>query len=193
MDLTTLVRVTSLMKKKAGDTSDDVLIARLIGKYSQAFEMYLRRKVEVTSRTEVKSVILNQDEIYLEGYPVTSVTSVKWSDTRDFTSASSLTADNDYVLEPESGIIRLRFTFETERSYIQVVYSGGMAVDQAAFTTAYPDISETMDLQIAYHLRRTANPNSNVSVMGANKDYESPLRLLPDALETLNRYSRLIA
>ena len=193
MDLTTLARVTSLMKKKAGDASDDALITRLIGKYSQAFEMYLRRKVEVAPRTEVKSVILNQDEIYLEGYPVTSVTSVKWSDTRDFTAASSLTADNDYILEPESGIIRLRFTFETERSYIQVVYSGGMAANQAAFTTTYPDISEAMDLQIAYHLRRAANPNSNVSVMGANKDYESPLRLLPDALETLNRYSRLIA
>lgn len=174
MDLSTTARV----KTMAGITGSslDTLIGVLVTAYSAEFEKYLGRYVESSSRTETVRIPPMRTVLWLKGAPVGSVTSIKLSDTRDFTDSTALTEDDEYVLEDESGFVTLLDEKSPDERWCQVVYTGGMAANQSAFTTAYPDISAALDMQVAEHIMRrqtgsfegsTSDGKGNASPFGA--------------------------
>lgn len=155
MDLTTTARV----KTMAGisGTTRDTLIGVLVTAYSAEAERYLDRYVQSSSRTEVHYLPRFRKQVQLKGWPVGTLTSVTLSSSRDFTGGVALTEDASFVLHDELGMITLDDVPSDDPAFLQVVYTGGMAADQSAFTTAYPHISAAIDVQVIEHLRRIDN------------------------------------
>jgi len=190
MDLSTTARVKAAASITGTDR--DSLIAVLVTAYSAEFEAALNRYVQSSSRTEVLRVARGQRLLVLRGMPITSVTSVKLSTSRDFTDSTALTANVDYVSELETGSVLLTEIANTEQYYAEVVYTGGMAANQGAFTTAYPDISNALDTQVVEHLRRLDTGTMEGTASDGNGNFSpSVYELTKYVRGVLARYRRL--
>jgi uncharacterized phiE125 gp8 family phage protein len=105
-------------------TAYDAVIDLLIPAASEAIEKFCGRRFGQASYTEYRDGEA-ADRVVLRERPVTLVTAV-WDDPdRDFDDDSRLDAD-EYVLEPESGIVRLRYgSFADGVRNVKVQYTAG--------------------------------------------------------------------
>jgi hypothetical protein len=112
-----LATAKQLIGLGALDTSKDLTITDLLATTQELVEAYLGRKFSGT-HTEHFSTSNNFDRVYLKGYPVNTITSVKNMDGDDIT----------YTARKSFGIIKLS-QVQSRDSEVEVVYSGGLVVD----------------------------------------------------------------
>lgn len=169
MNLTTKERVKVLLAIDAGSTTQDDRIDAEIASVSAAVETHLGRHVQSGSkRTEVYHLPRGWRLLSLRGSPIVSVSTVRVSTTRDFSASELLNANEQYIVEPERGMLRFVTDFEPlsiglsrhpiAPSYVQVAYDGGMATDVDEFIASFPDLAHAVDLQVAYLHKRSDMP-----------------------------------
>lgn len=188
MDITTVARVKETSASSWADTDEDVVLAQLVSAVSTQFEKYLRRHVEVTARTEVYRLRKWQGLVRVKGWPITSVSSVKYHDTQDFSSVTALTANSDYVVDTSAGTFDLLFGASNSPGFLQVISTGGMATNQTTFAATYPDIVHAADLQILEQWRRRNTPGGNVTNGPSGTAFDGQLKLLDFVTDVLDQY-----
>lgn len=190
IDLTTTARVRALLGIPDDDTSADTNVGRLITSVSARIERYLRRSVEVAARTEYFDCDVGIYQHSLAAFPVTSLTSVKNSQSYAWADATAKVEGADFTLDSASGVItQLRYWLVGSRT-VQVVYTGGLAANTAAILSTYPDLADACEKQVVEeHNRRGSMLRKSSSVSGATEASES-VTLLPIVREILAPYRR---
>ena len=203
IDYTTRARVKTLLGIANADVSQDSLIDQLITATSLRFDAEMRRHGQQIQRTEVYPIKLSRRIITLQGAPVNAAAAmtVKFNDTTDFTTATTMVENDDYVVEDTAGVIRLvsqgtPFTSGTIGRpimpyYVQVTYTGGLATITANLISGYPDLAQACDLQVAYLHRRRTSPGGDVKVGDSYTAYTKDYGILDEVRSTLNKYKRL--
>jgi len=186
LDLTTTADVKTLLVMSG--STHDTLLGEMVTDMSRRFGQEMARDLMAESQTEVFRAKLGQRVLSLTAAPVSAVTTIKLALTRDFSAVTALTENSDYSIDMAEG--EINFLFSMSVGYIEVVYTGGMAANTAAFKAAYPDIARACSKQVAYEFERRNRPNSSTTVSGANKTYEDPLNLLADVDRVLNMNRR---
>jgi len=203
MDYTTRARVKTLLGIANADVSQDSLIDQLITSVSERFDAEMRRHSLQTSRVEVYPIKLSRRLVTLKGAPVNGAVTftIKLNDTTDFTTATTLVRNDDYVLEDTAGVVRLvsqgtPFTAGSMARpilpyYIQVTYTGGLATTTANLIASYADLAQACDLQVAYLHRRRTTPGGNVTMGESSTQFTKDYQFLEEVRYTLNRYKRI--
>ena len=201
MDMTTSTRV----KEALGitDSGSDTLIAQLITAASNEIERVMDRHVLTTARTEVYPMRSVKRLVMLKACPVTNVSSVKLSSTYDFTTATALTANSDYILDTVGGVLRFLIDQQPQQNaysglalspvFCQITYTAGMAVDASAFITAYPELAQACDMQCVHLFTRRSSPGTTSrSLSDSSAQYEGELGLLKIVEAAARRHKRLV-
>jgi len=203
MDYTTRARVKTLLGIANADVSQDSLIDQLITSVSERFDAEMRRHSLQTSRVEVYPIKLSRRLVTLKGAPVNGAVTftIKLNDTTDFTTATTLVRNDDYVLEDTAGVVRLvsqgtPFTAGSMARpilpyYIQITYTGGLATTTANLIASYADLAQACDLQVAYLHRRRTTPGGNVTMGDSSTQFTKDYQFLDEVRYTLNRYKRI--
>jgi len=204
LDFTTLARVRALLGFAAGDTTQDTLLQQLIAATSARIEDEMGRLAKKLERTELHSLEEAQHVLALKATPVDTAQAftIKGNTAPDFASSTALTVNQAYTLKPDSGLVRIFSSYTAPRRstsnfpagpiFFQVVYTGGMAADTATFITAYPDIAQATDLQVAYlHKRRTTGAGGNITVGAGSTQFESEYGLLKEVRSLIARHRRV--
>lgn len=140
------------------ETTDADMLEDIVAAVTEQIESYLGRKLfRVADFVEYP----RQDGkvLQLNRYPVESVSSVLWDDTRVFgASAFEYTENTDYVVHPDRGILELTYGVWPRGSRVlQVTYTGGYVAPGTAPTgdqVAMPlEIVEAAISQTAYKYR----------------------------------------
>ena len=191
MDLSTTARVKSMAN--ISGTSRDTLIAALVTAYSAEFERAMDRHAQSSSRTEYVRLGRYATLVQLRGVPISAVTTLKLSSSRDFTGASALTENTDYVANLEGGSLELASPPGSDPCWAQIVYTGGMAADQSAFTTAFPSLSTALDVQVCEHIKRMDNGTmeGSFSDQGGQSSPLGAYTLNKHTIEMLRQYRRV--
>lgn len=188
--LTTLERVRVLLEQRGAYTENDAVIDNLIQSVSLSIERYCNRPFLIASKTEYFDVRTDQFNYQLEAFPVSSLTSVKNSGTRDWT-VDAKVEGTDFVLDTDTGILRQLTGFTTGLDALQVVYMGGLAADTAAVLSDYPDLADACEKQITEEFRRRDGlGRTGVSVEGSSVTTQSAVRLLDTVVQRLAPYRR---
>lgn len=202
LDFTTLARVREILGFPSSDTSKDALISQMITAASARIEDEMRRKAKKQAYTELYELPEARHVLMLRAAPVDAAQAVtiKANGTADFTSATALTANRDFVLNPQAGIVRFYTTWQAPRRagssypagpiFVQVAYTGGLATDTAGLIAAYPDLAEATDLQASYLFRRRATPGGNVTVGAGSTSFEEQYGLLKEVQALIARHTR---
>jgi len=203
MDYTTRARVKTLLGIANADVSQDSLIDQLITSVSERFDAEMRRHSLQTSRVEVYPIKLSRRLVTLKGAPVNGAVTftIKLNDTTDFTTATTLVRNDDYVLEDTAGVVRMvsqgtPFTAGSMARpilpyYIQITYTGGLATTTANLIASYADLAQACDLQVAYLHRRRTTPGGNVTMGESSTQFTKDYQFLEEVRYTLNRYKRI--
>lgn len=192
IELTTLAAVRALGTWDAGDTDDDAALSLLITQYATTFEKDLCRHTQAQAYTEVYRVPQAEKIVTLRGAPVTAVTSVKYSGNKDWANETALTETDEWVQDADEATIQLLFQTRLNPGWAQIVYTGGMATNTAAFLTAFPDLSGACAAQVFYHWQRAREaPEGNVTVGGGSTSFTSALKLLTWVKEAVELHRRV--
>lgn len=195
MDLTTSARVKSWLEGGgvSAGTANDALISALIKAYSTLAEVYMGRETLAAERTDTLDVEEGQRVFFLRAWPVTDFESATDASDRDFDSALPIDT-TDYVVDLERGVVEFdQYQPVAGRRTLQVVYTGGMALDTTAFIAAYPDVATALDMQIAYTLsRRDQLGAQNLSTQAGNIAWSGPIDWLPQAKQIMDLHRRLL-
>lgn len=146
MDLTTVARVKARATRLTGASADS-LLAVLVSEVSEEAEVRMARYTETVERTEVFDVRPGQHLVRVPGIPITSVSAVSLSTTPVFEASDLLTADTDWYLLADTGHVKVAASVRCD-SFLEVTYTGGMAVDTTAFIAAYPDIVGAVEQEV---------------------------------------------
>lgn len=164
MDLTTIERVRARGDFESIAASDAVLEEFIVA-VSKSVEELMARHVLEAERTEVVRVDRFKRTITLPGRPIVSVAELKVGTRPDLSSASATDA-TAYDVLLEQGQIRLNWSPSYEPTYIEVTYTGGMALTTDAFVTAYPDIADAVDVEVIHRWNRRKTPGSESTTFG---------------------------
>ena len=194
MDVTTKARVQALLAA-GGQKSDplDTLLPTLISDVSARFEQYLDRALEATSRTIYVDAKHDLEVVFLEGYPVASVTSVEYDPDRAFGGAGEVyVEDDDFVVDEPRGLLVFEgVVFGNYRQAVEIVYTGGLGANQAALEAAFPALVHAADLQVAYLARRRSSLGGTATAAGSgSKSYVGAYDLLPEVKNVLDGLRR---
>lgn len=190
MDLTTAAAVNS--RRGRNSTDDEVLIGSLIAEVSADVSLYLRRHVQAISRTEVYTLPYGTKDFRLDGYPVTAISSVSTSPDLDF-AASEILSVSSYYLQASVGHLHLVSATSFEPTYVQVVYTGGMAANTAAFRAAFPDIAGAVESAVLELLKRADRPGvTETRLRDGGVSYERPVNMLPLLKRRLDQHRRTV-
>jgi hypothetical protein len=203
MDLTTTQRVKECLG--INGSASDVLINQLIKSVGYEIERLMDRHAHTSARTELYQMRAVKRLVLLKGYPVDtgSAVTVKVSTTADFTTADTLTANEDYILDPQRGELRFLGSFEPLRDadsgrpiapiYVQVTYTSGMATSTANFITAYPELAQACDMQCVHEFKRRSMPGQTATDMGdSSAQYTGELALIALVREAARRHRRMV-
>lgn len=188
--LSTVARVKSQLEITG--SGEDAILTTLLDGVSAAVEMYLGRGTLNQSRTEELDVDPRQSQFWLAGYPVGSITSIKSSSTWAFATATAIDSDL-YRIESNTGRLTLRTGINVGPQSLQVVYAGGMASTPSAFITAFPDIANAVDMQVAEEFRRKNDPSLTSKNFATEKarGYSGEVHWLDRVKEVLNAHRRV--
>jgi hypothetical protein len=195
IDLTTRDRVKRRYSINGAQT--DQLIDELIQEVSADVTRYLGRHIWTTSRTEVYEIGSHDHYVSLRGAPIESVTSVTYHSSRDFSSATALSA-SAYDINNDEGTIFIRVSTPFSPGFVQVVYSGGLVTASsedaatASIVTEYPDIAGAVDKQVIEEHRRRLAQTGTVVVRGSQTQQFVALGLMPDVKRRLDFFRRRV-
>jgi len=194
MDMTTKARIKVMRGIDAADTILDAMIDQIIVNVSARFEAALGRHVLDSDYTETYEIPKAGKVVWLRAYPVDSITSIIYSSKPNDATATLLTADDEYYLDSEAGIIRLRLSNTPyDPGYLAVVYNGGMALTTTAFIAEFPDIAAVCDQQVIHELNRRNTPGQNIETRDGKSAFgEGEINLLRGVREVLGMYSRTV-
>lgn len=189
LPLTTLAKV-KLHKGLAGP-GQDPLIEDLILEVSDDAQKILRRHTEAKRRTEVYELPVNQRVLSVDGFPISGSVTLYYAPTRDFTGIDVLDT-SDYQVIAERGQIEFSgLSFFYNPGYVQIIYTGGMASDTAAFILAEPRIAGACTREVINRLNRAASPEGNVTSTGSQLAYHDAIKPLEDFENALNHKRRI--
>ena len=159
LQLTTVARVKQVLTIPASNTADDATLSTYIIAVSGEVEDYLGRKLYQQARTEDHTIKLHQRSIWLEAYPIVTVTSINVDASWKWTgSAITSTA---YNYNANTGEVRFSDAYATDREdfdAIRVVYTAGVGLAAGAVIASLPAIALAVDMQVAEDWRRKNDP-----------------------------------
>jgi len=193
MDLTTEARARILIEDR-GDyaVGASTFIGKLVTLYSYQAEEYLRRTVTAATYTEHFNVRSGQAVFQLKAYPISAVSAVYSDSSRSFDSSSLISSD-DYTYDPDTGTLFIdKVSLPTGPRSLKIVYVGGMATNTTAFIVRFPEVSEAIDMQIAYHWNRRSNLGENsVSLPDASRTFTGQINWLAMSRLVLDKHRRM--
>ncbi len=192
LELTTLARVKA--KAELTGTTHDVVIADLIKAISERARNFLGRHTKIIERTESFQFQPRRRYLSLPGMPIdTEQTVTVWpSATRNFADAVALESSAYQVLAAEGQIFLPYFTGGAPEIFLQVRYTGGMAVDTTAFLSTYPDIADGVENEIIARLNRKKQPEGNLQGLDGQVTFLKALEPLKDFYDALSPHRRLL-
>ena len=192
MDMTTKARIKTLRDYQ--DNGADDLIDLVIAGVSAKFAALLGRHVLDTDYTETYELLKAGKVVWLRGYPVDSIDAITYTETPDNTDASDLTVNEDYYLDGEAGILRLRITpTPYDPGYVVITYNGGMATTTTTFITEWPEIAAACDQQVTYELNRRTSPGGNILTRDGKTEFGQPeVNILRGVREVLHLFARTV-
>jgi len=132
-DITTKEKVKAYLSLTG--TTNDALIDELIKNVSDTIHGFCNRSLERNTYTEYFDTELGHSKLFLNNYPVISLTSVQY---RNGSWGAITWQDlniNDYLLN-DNGKVSLSFTTPQAEKYIKIVYVGGYLIDFSNETNA---------------------------------------------------------
>lgn len=163
----------------------------LIASVSQEFERQLDRWLLQTARTVQLDARADQREWSLKGCPVASIASIKFSSTRDFASATAIDSSRYYIgSEEDDHLLEIDSPDATGRGVLQIVYTGGMAVDTDAFVAAYPALAMQAAMEVANLWMRKGTQSVLSVSSGADKQQLTGLRFSQITRDAINNAKR---
>jgi hypothetical protein len=203
MDMTTSTRVKEALG--IAGSGSDTTIAQMVTAVSNEVERLMDRHAQTTARTEVYQMRATKRLVLLKGYPVDTgaAFTVKVSQNGDFTTADTLDQYTEYTLDATRGEIRFLGGYEPLRDsdsgkpiapiYVQVTYTGGMATTANNFITAFPEISQAVDMQIVHQFKRRSTPGQTSTEMGdSSASYQAEVGLIKITTEAARRHRRMV-
>lgn len=203
MDLTTLARVARRIQANATSvgTDEDALLSQMITATSAAAAAYLDRVTIAASTVEYLDVEPGQMTWSLKAFPVSVLTEVAFDETQAWAASTALTATDDFadVTKDRSGLLHLKWaqiggSNVTQKLYgaLRVTYTGGMAATTAAFITAYPDISQAIEMQVVHDYNRKLDVGVGAAMDGiAPRSTVMPTFFLTEVLDVLRAHRRV--
>lgn len=166
------------------------LIDQQIEAMTERMELLCRRRFPKSTAaaptTEVFSPGPRETSLWLERYPVDSITSVKEASDGAFAGATAVDAD-DYYVTPR-GILRLRGGFFMQgMGSVQVIYAGGLYRQVGA---APMDIRHACARQVAAMWSQRSNLGVSAVSMGGASTTRFITDMLPDVEAVLAKYKR---
>ena len=182
---TTKARVKIALRMESDYTDEDDRLDQLIAAASAQVENFLCRSLEATTFTEYHTVeSSNQLSLFLREPPVTSVTSLEYDSTGQFSGSESSYDSDEYILDGTTGELRWLAQPPVGFRAWKIVYAGGLAADTATLITSYPAIAQAADLQVAALYHRSADPQTEQrSLGGAVVRHSEPMGLCMAARE----------
>lgn len=177
------------------DTSEDDRLELLLDEVSREMEQRMKRHAASAARVETYKLRAGESLISLRAAPVTSITSVIVSLSRDFSSeeAETLVVNVDYDFDLDEGTIAIPGLID-DKTYVRVSYVGGMATDTATFELNWPDIAGKCRRQVIHAFQRITTPGGNVQVgqgpAGGATQFTGKYDWLPDVLATCDAHAR---
>jgi len=202
VDLTTTDRVKKILvgQNSTGNMSaqQDPFIKNLITAVSKQAEEFMDRFAEETARTEFFDVEFHRQQVFfVKGYPISAVASVKYDFARGFgsgVSAIDTTNYNDAQFKLTGRLVVDKIALPRGVGALQVIYTGGMGTDTANFIVNFPDVSNAVDLQVAFiYQRRNQFSLSSTSQEGGSVSFTPPpsMNLLPGVRMVLTQVKRM--
>lgn len=192
--MTQFLITTSARVKAQRDLSGsgfDSFVDKIIAGVSQMAEDYLGRRLLQQSWTEIKQLQSRRRIVSLDAFPITSVTSVRYAPTRDFSTVDPMDSSGYQVLLREGQIDLSGIQTWFERGFVQVIYTGGMATDTAGFIAAYPRIADAADNECVARLNRMRAPDGSPQALNSSVAYQEQLAPLTDFYAALDPHRRL--
>ena len=193
----------------SGVSLHDSLLSELLLSVSSTIERIAGRKLRrQTSITEIHSG--GKRLLQCGIFPIDSITNIRESETRDFTTASAydeLATPDDYILrageeEGESGIIERidQDWLGSDKSpgMIRVVYDGGYLNDDDDDWPIPHDLRDACLTQAIHEYAQRSNPGRTstsmrgVSIASGSSNTHEPMSILPYVADIALRYRRPI-
>lgn len=204
VNLASVDAVKALVPIETDQTAQDSAIAALIPGVSARITNAMRRHTKAGTRTETYEISPNRSALTLRGSPITSVSSVKLSETTDFTSSVPLTSGTDYFYKALAGVICFRTALTASRTgptarpifpaFVEVTWSGGYGADEVVIANSYPEIAIACAAQVAYLLQRSGKGAIGARTVQASADakvgYEDAYDLLPEVKAVIASHHR---
>ncbi len=118
---------------------------------------------------------------------------MKYDTLRDFGGSTSVNAKH-YEIDYTRGILYVDgIVLAPGIRVLQVAYTGGMGATTDAFRTAYPDLAEAVDMQIAFWWEsRSRLGQQSVTGPDGSITLQAPLSHLPALAEAIKTHRRKI-
>lgn len=191
IDMTTKADVKLQMRWT--DTDDDAVLDDLIHQVSKEAENYLGRWLKTEARTEIYTLKPNRTWLSIKGFPITTVTSVKYARDEDFTLVTAIDTSL-YSVRQNLGQIRFRpgaISAQYNPGFVEVIYTGGLALDTTAFKANEPRLEGAARTEVINRFNRRKNPEGNVQGFGAGVAYQGAMKPLEDFYTALDHRRRL--
>lgn len=192
MDITTVARVKTQLTGISG-SSEDAFIQEIITGLSGYFERYMRRVL--LKQTYTKEIRLRRWKqiVSLDAFPIESVTSIKYCENPSgFSTATAMDASAYAILEDgTTGVIEFLREMPMAPGFLQIVFVGGMAEDQAELELNYPELVQACDMQCVHEYNRRYTPGGNITFGGGSTSFDfSSVELIPRVKGVLDTFRR---
>jgi|GEM_PF-3464612 len=192
MDITTATRVKAQLTGISG-SSEDAFIGDVITGLSGYFERYMRRVLLKQTYTREIRLRRWKQVISLDAFPIESVTSIKYcQNPSGFATATAMDAETYAILEDgTTGVIEFLVEMQMAPGFLQVVFVGGMAEDQAELELNYPELVQACDTQCVHEFNRRFTPGGNLTFGGGSTSFDfSSVELIPRVKGVLDTFRR---
>lgn len=183
-NLTSLANVKEFLQIKTADINSDAILNNLISRITAEIETFCNRKFidPGTNYTEFFHGHEWSQHIQIKNYPIVSVISLHDDPNRNYGS-ETLIATTDYIIESDSGIIRLDgLKFSKGYNNIRVIYRGG-------YTATPADLEHAAIVRVA---ERYLESQGEVLMTVGEEVSTRVGEFKNQAMEILNRYRRII-
>lgn len=189
--LTTLARVKAYLKIDTTNTQQDALLTQLITGVSTRAEQYMGRMTEIDDYVEYLDVEFpGQKRFHLSTFPVTAVSEVNYDPDGDYESGDALST-SDFRVNLTRGQVHVRTWLARAFQGLRISYTGGMASDTAEFITAFEEITDAIDKQVAYEFQRRRDIGlSSVSGAGGTITQYPLKEFIPLTKAVLDKHRR---
>lgn len=176
-------------------TGSDAELTLLLDGIQSRFDRHCNRTLAITASDTTEYADGGQGVVGLKRFPIVSITAIKEASDRDFASADALTEDDDFVQDPDSGLVFRVGTWLAGVRTVQIVYRGGYAAAGATLGTGETEMPDAIQraalMQARYEWQNRLQLGSQqvaangASVTGARAE------LLPEVRQILDGYRRI--